>query len=58
MQMIVAGLGVQLYGLVSDGSVLPLVLTAGLFAAGTLATGVATFLLRRAAPIEVASQSR
>jgi DHA1 family bicyclomycin/chloramphenicol resistance-like MFS transporter len=54
MQMMVAGLGVQLYGLVSDGTVVPLVLTAGLFAAGTLATGVATFMLRRPAPSQAA----
>lgn len=45
-QMMTAGLGVQLYGFVSDGTVVPLVLTAGLFALGTIATGVATFAMR------------
>lgn len=57
MQMMVAGLGVQLYGLASDGTVVPLVLTAGLFAAGTLATGVATFLMRRPETMQIARQS-
>lgn len=47
MQMLLAGLGVQLYGFVADGTVVPLVLTAGLFAAGTFATGLMTFLWRR-----------
>ncbi len=45
-QMMIAGLGVQLYGLVSDGTVVPLVLTAGLFALGTILTGAATFAMR------------
>jgi DHA1 family bicyclomycin/chloramphenicol resistance-like MFS transporter len=57
MQMMVAGLGVQIYGLASNGTVVPLVLTAGLFAAGTLATGVATFVMRRPEPLQVARQT-
>jgi DHA1 family bicyclomycin/chloramphenicol resistance-like MFS transporter len=44
-QMMIAGVGVQLYGFVSDGTVVPLAATADLFAAGTIATGMATFVL-------------
>ena len=46
MQMLLPGLAVQLYGFLADGSVVPLVLTAGMLAVGTVVAGVLTFLLR------------
>ncbi|MGE0630420.1 MAG: MFS transporter [Hyphomicrobiaceae bacterium] len=45
MQMLLSGLAVQLYGFLADGSVVPLVLTAGMLAVGTVVAGVLTFLL-------------
>jgi hypothetical protein len=44
--MLLPGLAVQLYGLLADGSVVPLVMTAGMLAVCTIVTGVLTFLLR------------
>ena len=47
MQMLLSGLAAQLYGFVANGTVLPLVATAGLCAVGVVVTGVMTFTLRR-----------